>query len=220
MTRRSLPDPVPLYPMPFTRVEVVTQGVVEKRLSVLLIRRTTAPYAGHWALPGGALRIDLDDSLHAAARRVLQERLGVEGPRLTQLEATGGPDRDPRAPWTLSVVYRALVPAAAYAPSAGKRVGEITWMDVDRLDSLAPLAFDHRVLIDRAVAAVRGEVDGMRLPFHCFAEHFTLGELQEACEQLLGRPLDKSSFRRRLADRHLVEPVAGARRGGAFRPAQ
>ena len=37
------------------------------------------------------------------------------------------------------------------------------------------------------------------LPFEFLPELFTLGELQMYCEQLLGHPLDKSSFRRRLA---------------------
>lgn len=43
---------------------------------------------------------------------------------------------------------------------------------------------------------------------------------QSCCEQLLGRRLDKSSFRRKLADRNLIEPVAGGMRTGANRPAQ
>ncbi len=37
---------------------------------------------------------------------------------------------------------------------------------------------------------------------------------------LLGRRLDKSSFRRRLDERSLVEPVPGEMRTGPFRPAQ
>jgi hypothetical protein len=51
-------------------------------------------------------------------------------------------------------------------------------------------------------------------------ETFTLGELQLTCEQILGRGLDKSSFRRKLAERELVEAVEGEMRGGANRPAQ
>jgi hypothetical protein len=47
-----------------------------------------------------------------------------------------------------------------------------------------------------------------------------LGELQAWCEQLLGRRLDKSSFRRKLSERELVEPIEGEMKGGAFRPAQ
>ena len=58
------------------------------------------------------------------------------------------------------------------------------------------------------------------LPFEFLPELFTLGELQMYCEQLLGHPLDKSSFRRRLAYEPRVEPIEGQMKGGAFRPAQ
>jgi 8-oxo-dGTP diphosphatase len=58
------------------------------------------------------------------------------------------------------------------------------------------------------------------LPFGFVPARFTLGELQSCCEMLLGRRLDKSSFRRRLDERSLVEPVPGEMRTGPFRPAQ
>jgi len=51
-------------------------------------------------------------------------------------------------------------------------------------------------------------------------EQFTLGELQAACEVILCHRLDKSSFRRRIDDRAIIEPVLGEMRVGAFRPAQ
>jgi hypothetical protein len=51
-------------------------------------------------------------------------------------------------------------------------------------------------------------------------ETFTLGELQQRCEQLLVRSLDKSSLRQRLADKACVAPVLGDFRLGVNRPAQ
>lgn len=82
------------------------------------------------------------------------------------------------------------------------------------------LPFDHDELRAKAVDATRAEVDRLELPFGLRPPEFTLGQLQVTCEQLLGRQLDKSSFRRRIADRELIEPVEGATRGGANRPAQ
>ena len=96
------------HAMPFTRVEVAVMALVDGGLQVLLARRAEAPHAGAWALPGGVLRIDLDGNLDDAARRVMRERLGVDLPFLRQIQAVGGPTRDPRAPWALSLVYRAL----------------------------------------------------------------------------------------------------------------
>jgi len=208
------------YAMPFTRLEIAVMSLVDGVLQVLLARRAEAPHAGKWALPGGVLRIDLDDSLESAAQRVMRERLRIELPFLRQLVAVGGPRRDPRAPWALSVAYRALVPAEQVSPSAGKRIEALAWRPVEDAMLDRRLAFDHSALVERAVATTRAELDRLELPFGFLPLQFTLGELQTTCEQLLGRRLDKSSFRRRLADRELVEPIEGAMRGGAFRPAQ
>ena len=208
------------YPMPFTRLEIAMLSIIDGALHVLLAHRAEAPHAGKWALPGGVLRIDLDRSLDDAARRVIRERLGIDLPFLRQVCATGGPTRDPRAPWALSVVYRALVPTGSVNPAAGKRIVDLAWRPVAETVADRKLAFDHASLIDQAVQATRAEVERLDLPFDFLPDHFTLGELQATCEQMLGRSLDKSSFRRRLADRDLVEPVEGSTRGGAFRPAQ
>jgi ADP-ribose pyrophosphatase YjhB (NUDIX family) len=206
--------------MPFTRLEIAVLGLVDGDLRVLLARRAAPPHAGSWALPGGALRIDLDVSLDDAARRVMRERLGIDLPFLRQLCAEGGPTRDPRAPWALSIVYRALVHPDAVEPTAGKRVEALAWRPVARAMDDRALAFDHAALVTRAVAATRAEVERLDLPTGFLPARFTLGELQSLCERLLGRALDKSSFRRRLAERELVEPVPGEMRLGANRPAQ
>lgn len=208
------------YPMPFTRVEIVVMSLIEGELHVLLARRAEAPYAGKWALPGGVLRIDLDASLDAAAQRVMQERLGMEMPFLRQLTTVGGPTRDPRAPWALSVVYRALVPEGSLKPTPGKRIEALAWRAVKDAAVDKALAFDHAALVEEAARITRSEVEALQLPFGFLPEHFTLGELQLTCGQLLDQPLDKSSFRRKLADRDLLEPVEGAMKTGAFRPAQ
>ena len=216
-----MPSPTPKrHPMPFTRLEIAVLGLIDGQLQVLLARRAQAPYAGKWALPGGVLRIDLDRSLEAAAARVMHERLGLDLPFLRQLGAAGGPTRDPRSPWALSIVYRALVPAEAISLQAGKRIEALAWRRADEVIADSGLAFDHAALVARAVEATRAEVERLDLPAGLLPDQFTLGELQAACEQLLGYRLDKSSFRRKLADRQLVEPVEGIMRTGANRPAQ
>ena len=68
------PTGTPVHPMPFVRIELVVLTVQEGALQVLLGRRAGAPYAGRWALPGGVLRIDLDDDLDAACLRVADAR--------------------------------------------------------------------------------------------------------------------------------------------------
>lgn len=208
------------HPMPFTRVEVVVMSLVEGTLKVLLAKRKEQPFAGKWALPGGVLRTDLDQSLEAAAQRVIQERLGTKLLHVEQLCAVGGPKRDPRSPWALSLVYRALLPYDEVQASAGKRIEALEWRNATESMEDEALAFDHAGLIARAVAKTRRQIEAIEIPPGMLHDEFTLGELQLSCEQVLGRPLDKSSFRRKLSDREAVEAVAGAVRRGSFRPAQ
>jgi 8-oxo-dGTP diphosphatase len=209
-----------IHPMPFTRIELVIMSIVEGALSVLLGKRAGPPHKGKWALPGGVVRIDLDRDLEAAAQRVSVERLGVSLPYLRQLLAVGSKTRDSRAPWALSIAYRALIPVEAIDPQAGKRLEAIRWCPIDEAMEDPKLAFDHADLVRSAAEATRAEIERLELPFGFLPEAFTLGELQACCEALLGRRLDKSSFRRRLDERELLEPVAGEMRTGAFRPAQ
>ena len=208
------------HEMPFTRLEVIVLSLKDGALSVLLGKREGAPYEGQWAIPGGVLRIDLDTGLDEAAARVATERLGTVPPYLRQQEATGGQMRDPRAPWALSIVYRAVADADALSVTPGKRLKALDWWPVETVEAQARPAFDHAALIRRAVQALRVEVGRLELPFGALPDRFTLTELQGWCEGMLGRRLDKSSFRRRLEEHALLEEVPGEMRTGAFRPAK
>jgi hypothetical protein len=151
---------------------------------------------------------------------VARERLNLQVPSLSQLRATGGPNRDERAAWALSIAYRALLPIDGVTAAAGKRLEALEWRPADEAAADSRLAFDHAGLITIAVKTTRAEIDRLDLPFSLFPDQFTLSELQAGCEAVLGRRLDKSSFRRRLDDRKLLSPARGEMRTGAFRPAQ
>ncbi len=208
------------HPMPFVRIELAVLSVLNGALHVLLGKRTGAPYQGQWALPGGVLRIDLDDDLEAAALRIANERLGTQLANVSQLAAVGGQLRDPRAPWALSVVYRAMLPAEKLQATPGKRLDALRWVPADAAAQDRQLAFDHAKLIGNAVIATRNEFDNLQFPMGFLIDPFTLTELQTVSEGVLGRHLDKSSFRRRLNDRGCLQKVTGEMKTGTFRPAQ
>lgn len=210
----------PQYPMPFTRLELCVFGLLDRQLAVLQVRRAEAPAAGKWALPGGVLRIDLDSDLERGAQRIAHERLGTGLSQLKLQAAVGGRSRDPRSPWALSLVYRAAVRAGELSTTPGKRVEALRWAPAEEAAADDALAFDHARIIGSALEGLRSEVDTLQLPWGLLPPEFTLGELQQFCEAILGRSLDKSSFRRRLDDKGCVEPIVGALRGAAHRPAQ
>ena len=214
----ALPDH-PTYPMPLVRLDLVIMAVLDGALSILLSHRKEAPYKGRWGLPGGVLRIDLDESLEAGAERVGLERLGLRVPNLQLVTAVGGAKRDPRAPWAMSVVYRSLV-GTALPVTPGKRVQALEWRSWQSLADGPALAFDHARLIDHAVHATRQQIADLHYPAGWLPEAFTIPELQALSETVLGAAIDKVTFRRRLEAAGVLEPIEGAMRGGAHRPAQ
>lgn len=209
-----------VYEMPFVRLELAVLTVKDNALQVLLGKRSVRPYRDQWALPGGVIRIDLDDDLESGCQRVAQERLGTELPNLAQVCAVGGKKRDPRAPWALSVVHRCILALDKLEAAPGKRIEKIAWVPADEAAADTTLAFDHAKLIEASAQATRADFRELRFPPGLLPEWFTLGDLQSLSEAVLGHPLDKSSFRRRIDDAGCVTPVPGQMRTGAFRPAQ
>jgi 8-oxo-dGTP diphosphatase len=208
------------HPMPFVRLDLVVLSVQDDCLNVLLSHRAEDPYKGKWGLPGGVLRIDLDTSLEAGAQRVAYERIGRLLPNLGLVAAVGGAKRDSRAPWAMSVVYRSLVPADLET-EPGKRVAALAWRNVLEVMSSNDLAFDHNGLVTLAVKAVRQEVREFKFPAGWMPDEFTLGELQSMSEVVLGEPLDKVTFRRRIEVNGVTKAIKGKMRAGAAnRPAQ
>ncbi|ARO27586.1 NUDIX hydrolase domain-containing protein (plasmid) [Rhizobium sp. TAL182] len=204
---------------PIATVDLAIFSLAPAGLSVLLVSRTSVPFAGDWALPGGWIHIDEDSDLEAAARRVLKEKTGVETPYLEQLQTTGSRDRDPRG-WSISIVYIALLSADDVAKRQDALAEEAEWRPIEGEGVGLSLAFDHASLLKEALGRIRSKVEYSSLPGHLLPVRFTLSELQSVYESLLGRKLDKSAFRKRMAEADFLEPVEGEMRRASNRPAQ
>ncbi|MBU0747611.1 MAG: NUDIX hydrolase [Gammaproteobacteria bacterium] len=194
-------------------VDVVLLTLQQGRLQAALLRRDRAPFAGALALPGGYIHAQEDVDAHASAARVLRDKAGLQSPYLEQLATFSGPVRDPRG-WSVAVAYCALVPPDVLLPAQDR----ISLVDVN---ALPPLPFDHRQIIDTALQRVRSKSQYSSLPVHLCAEPFTLPQLQAVYEAVLGEPINKVSFRRKVDELAMLEAVPGAlQMGGAHRPAQ
>ncbi len=200
------------YPKPSVTVDVVIITLRGEDLQVLLVKRDLAPYKGRWAIPGGF--VQLDESLEAAARRELREETGVIDVYLEQLYTFGDPERDPRGR-VISVAYIALVPAPL-AVKAGSDAREARWWPIDDLPALA---FDHDTMLHYALTRLRYKIEYSAVGFRLMPEYFTLSELQKAYEIILGEPLDKRNFRRRIMEAEVIEPTDDLR-SGEGRPAR
>ena len=173
-------------------VDIVVFTVQEQRLQVLLIQRGIPPFEGKFALPGGFV---LDgETLEAAALRELREETGTEQVYLEQLYSFGDPGRDPRGR-VVTVAYYALVPADKSPLLAGTDAASARWFAVAELP---PLAFDHATILECAVNRLRNKLEYTTVGFELLPAKFTLTRLQSLHEAILGKPLDKRNFRRRI----------------------
>ena len=200
------------YHYPATSVDVVIFTLRADDLQVLLVRRKHAPFEGRWAIPGGF--VEADESLEAAARRELKEETGVRDVYLEQLYTFGDPKRDPRGR-VVTVAYLALVPAPL-AVQAGDDASDARWWSVYKLPSLA---FDHAKILQYALQRLRYKLEYTAAGFQLLPPSFTLTEIQKAYEIVLGEPLDKRNFRRRIAEADILEET-GASTLSRGRPAK
>ena len=214
MTRTT--SSTPSAPEP-TRVAVSTVIFSLRRLPgsdalqvvIPLVRRTRDPHAGHWALPGGWL--DVTESLDAAASRTLAETTGLAPSFLEQLYAFGAVDRSPSR--VVSIVYWALLRADEISDGDDENV---QWFDAA---ALPRLAFDHNDIVEYALWRLRNKVGYSRIAHGLLADEFTLADLREVYEAILGRRLDPANFRRQVENSGTLIPTDRFRTG-SHRPAR
>jgi 8-oxo-dGTP diphosphatase len=219
------------FDRPSVTVDLVLMSALDGALHALLMRRAQPPATGKWALPGGF--VHLDESLDAAARRILHEKARIASAFLEQLYTFGAVDRDPRTR-IITVAYYALLPAArfekALKASRDLALGKIvtSWKgetggraeaygaDGGRLG----LAFDHADILGLAVKRLRGKLDYSQVGFELLPPQFTLRQLQDVHEAILGVRFNKPAFRRRMLDKGVLEATGLREQGVTYRPAE
>ncbi len=192
---------------PAVTVDVVIFSLIDDDLRVLLVKRKTPPFQGEWAIPGGFVRVD--ESLAEAAERKLAEETGVTDVYTEQLYTFGDVERDPRMR-VITVTYFALVPARAISHTPGIHQEATGWFS---LSDLPTLAFDHAHILDYALERLRYKLEYTAVGFQLLPDIFTLSELQRAYEIVLGEPLDKRNFRRKILAADVIEETGEYARG-------
>lgn len=180
---------------PLVTVDSVLFTVAHERLKVLLVKRASEPFSGHWALPGGFVDIERDDDTDMTARRKLKEKTSVSPQYLEQLQVVSGLSRDPRG-FSVTLVYYALIAEQSVA-SHIDTVEDVKWVDVDELHNFA-VAFDHKALVDLARARLEQKTLYSMVPVYCLPTCFTIGQLKGVIEAIIGKPIQRKSLIRRI----------------------
>ncbi|MEM1087764.1 MAG: NAD regulator [Pseudomonadota bacterium] len=82
------------------------------------------------------------------------------------------------------------------------------------------MASDHRRILATAMARLRAKIRYRPVVFELMPDHFTLTDLQNTVEAILGQTLHKQNFRRALERTKLVEGTGQMQAGTGGRPAE
>lgn len=190
------------------RVDIVLFTLKNDALQVALFKRDREPYLGSFALPGGFVHEETDDTLLDAAARVLREKTGLQGVYLEELCTFSGKNRDPRR-WSMTVAHFAMVNSDQLGSISESFCKGYCLVPVDQLGLLP---FDHRQIVDKAVQRIQSKGAYSTLPFFLCAETFSLPEIQNAYEMVTGSKIKSSeNFRRKLIEMDVLEKVQEAK---------
>lgn len=195
-------------------VDCVIFGFDKNALKVLLIRCDMEPFVGMWSLVGEL--VDENETLDEAASRILHNQTGLSDVFLEQVFTFGRIDRHPTGR-VVSVAYYSLVKIEDFKHLAGPEYNEAHWHDIDQIDELA---FDHNEILTTCLEKLRRQVREEPVGFELLPEKFTLSELQNLYERILGVELDKRNFRKKILKMKLISDLDEYQTNVPHRPAK
>lgn len=179
-------------------IDCVVFGFDEGSLEVLLVQHAEGISKGKWGLPGGWIykRESTDDAAH----RLLNELTGLDNIYLEQLKAFGDPDRFPLRR-VITIGYYALVKREDYNIKAGFTASDAKWY---KINTIPDLIYDHNEILSYSIKNLRNRVRQAPIGFNLLPEKFTLLQLMQLYEEILGVEMDKSNFRRKILHMKLL----------------
>jgi 8-oxo-dGTP diphosphatase len=210
-------------------IDAVIFGFHENQLKVLLIKYK---HTGLFALPGGFIREKED--LNDAAHRVASERTGLGDIYLEQFYVFGDLSRydseplntvmksnginPPDSHWLLqrfiSIGYYALVDFTEVRPAPAAIFDSCDWYELNHMPALIQ---DHTKIVNKALAALRVNLDHKLIGFNLLPQDFTMGDLQTLYETILDKKLLRPAFQRKMLSLGILERVAKKWTGGAHK---
>ena len=216
---------------PQLSVDCVVFGFDGEQLQVLLVERSEGNARNDktikYKLPGDLIhrREDLD----RAAERILSELTGLQDIYLRQFSVFGDPDRIPDnddRKWlekTSGVTIDRVVTTAYYSliridksKSEKEISNHASWHPVQ---SLPPLIFDHEKIVQKGLFTLRKEISFEPICFELLPGKFTIRQIQNLYEAILGQRLDNRNFRKKLLKAPYLERLNEKQTGVAHKPA-
>jgi len=205
----------------------------EKKLKVLLIKKKINPYekknsAKQIALPGDLIR--LEEDVDESAKRVLFSLTKLENVFLRQFKTFGDPKRvqslkdqewlknfrQEPSERVITIGYVSLVRMEDYIPLASYFADEVKWIDICNIPLLA---FDHNDIVESALLFLRNELNN-EFTLELLPRKFTLSQLQELHEIVLGQKFDKRNFRKQIINKGQLRQTDEKQKGVSHKAAR
>ena len=191
--------------------DIVLFSFAEKKLRVFVVTVKNDDFKGMLALPGGLILPNetADDSV----LRHMKDKAGVTGIIPEQLYTFSRIDRDPRGR-VLSVAYFAAIPENRLENLA--KISGAEWYEIGKLPHLA---YDHDEIVSVAVERLRSKLEYTTIAAGLLPAEFTMTELQDLYEIILGKKFDKRNFRKKILQLGILKET-DLKKGEKHRPAQ
>ncbi len=171
-------------------VDCVIFGFDENKLKVLLIRSDLKKFQNRWSLLGDL--VNPKEDLEEAAYRILKQRTGMDDLYLEQVQTFGKINRHPGGR-VVTVAYYSLINIQHHKIKILDN--ELHWHDVSMVKDLA---FDHQEIFETCYSRLQRRVQEHPVGFSLLPNKFSLRELQNLYEAILGIKLDRRNFRKKF----------------------
>lgn len=191
-------------------VDCVIFGYEDRKLKVLVMPSDLEEFKNLFSLLGDL--VGPHEDLQSASQRILKERTGLDGVYMEQVQAFGDTDRHPSGR-VFTVAYYSLLNIKHDGLQLSNPL--LKWMPVYEIKQLA---FDHKLILDTSLAKLRHMSMETPVLFHLLPEKFSLRELQELYEAILGVKLDRRNFRKKITIKDWLEDVGEMEEDVPHRP--
>ncbi|MEX2435926.1 MAG: NUDIX domain-containing protein [Balneolaceae bacterium] len=215
--------------LPGVSIDCVIFGYHRKELKILILEYKKT---GLFALPGGFIK--QDENLENAAVRVLKDRTGLSDIYLNQFHTFGSTERGDPGPMRtvlennnrsieenrfllnrfISISYYALVDFKKVHPVADYFSDSCDWYDTADLPNLI---LDHNLIAETALGHLRRNIDNEAVGLNLLDEKFTMSDLQQLYETILGEKLNRTGFHRKMMLSGKLQRLGKKKTGGAHR---
>jgi 8-oxo-dGTP diphosphatase len=141
----------------------------------------------------------LDESLDDAAQRLYKDYLPQKQSSLDQISAFGE-SHFVRTRW-ITIVYSAIV---HLTNDKKQKLSTVEWFTVDRRPLLTR---QEDQMIDSAMRALQKKVRYEPIGIYLLPPEFTLQQLQRMYELVLGQPISRQSFRKKMWESEILIPL-------------